>query len=153
MLDVSAIDEGYSEVINKGTTINLFKRKKEGNCHKYLRGAMGLHLWKSPDMDNNQDAAYSYIAAKNNDSYRFSYTQKIDKMPRARRIYVLQKENQDAVDADVKAIIDMLKLGFGRWDEIMTYPFPFKYLQEYLDIECLIAYQKHWSDIYLKTQL
>lgn len=36
-------------------------------------------------------------------------------------------------------------LGDNIW--LMTYPFPFKFLQEYLDDACETAYSKHWSDV------
>ena len=41
----------------------------------------------------------------------------------------------------------MLAVGFGQWDELMTYPFPFKFLQEYLDNESEVAFSKHWSEL------
>ena len=44
-------------------------------------------------------------------------------------------------------IVEMLKFGFGRWNELMTYPFPFKFLQVYLDNANEIAFSKHWCEI------
>ena len=47
--------------------------------------------------------------------------------------------------------MDMLRFGFGRWNEMMTYPFPFKFLQEYLDDASEIAFSKHWGEITNKS--
>jgi hypothetical protein len=50
-------------------------------------------------------------------------------------------------------IASMLKFGFGRWNELMTYLFPFKFLQEYLDDACETVFSKHWKDITYKGEL
>ena len=71
----------------------------------------------------------------------------MDKMPRARRIFILHKENPELVEKQIQEICSMLKFGFGRWNEIMTYPFPFKFLMEFLDDCCEIAFSKHWSQL------
>lgn len=47
---------------------------------------------------------------------------KMDKMPRARRIFILHKENPELIDQQILEICKMLKFGFGRWNELMTYP-------------------------------
>ena len=72
---------------------------------------------------------------------------KMDRMPRVRRIFVIHKDKPQNVDADISEIVKMLKFGFGRWNEIMTYPFPFKLLLEYLDDISEVAYSKHWQEI------
>ena len=77
----------------------------------------------------------------------------MEKLPRARRIFILNQQNPESVESDVSCIIDMLKLGLGRWNEIMTYPYPFKFLQEYLDNLSEQAFCKHWSDITSKGVL
>ena len=74
-------------------------------------------------------------------------------MPRARRIFIFHKENEANVEKDIYEIMDMLRFGFGRWNEMMTYPFPFKFLQEYLDDASEIAFSKHWSEITAKGQI
>lgn len=150
ILDVDLIDEGYDQVINKGVTVAMFKRKK--NVHEYLRGYIGFHLWKSDGLNGEQDAAYSYIAGNNSDLKITRYN-KMDKMPRARRIFVLNENNHDAVSSDINEMAAMLKFGFGRWNELMTYPFPFKFLQEYLDDACETVFSKHWRDITYKGDL
>ena len=43
ILDVSLIDDGYSEIVNGDKPLAFFKRKSE--AHKYLRGYVGFHLW------------------------------------------------------------------------------------------------------------
>lgn len=150
ILDVDLIDEGYDQVINKGVTVAMFKRKK--NVHEYLRGYIGFHLWKSDGLNGEQDAAYSYIAGNNSD-FKITRYNKMDKMPRARRIFVLNENNHDAVSSDINEMAAMLKFGFGRWNELMTYPFPFKFLQEYLDDACETVFSKHWRDITYKGDL
>ena len=50
-------------------------------------------------------------------------------------------------------IVEMLKFGFGRWNELMTYPFPFKFLQEYLDYVCETVFSKHWKEITYSGEL
>ena len=150
ILDVKLIDEGYGQVINKGETVAMFKRKK--NVHEYLRGYIGFHLWKSDGLDGGQDASYSYIAGINSDLKITQYN-KMDKMPRARRIFVLNEDNPEAVSSDINEITTMLKFGFGRWNELMTYPFPFKFLQEYLDDACETVFSKHWKDITYRGDL
>ena len=151
ILDVELIDEGYDQVINKGETVAMFKRKK--NVHEYLRGYIGFHLWKSDGLNGEKDAAYSYIAGTNSENMQIMQNTKMDKMPRARRIFVLNENNHDAVSSDINEMAAMLKFGFGRWNELMTYPFPFKFLQEYLDDACETVFSKHWRDITYKGDL
>lgn len=145
ILDANLIDEGYDDVINKGITVSMFKRKN--NIHKYLRGFIGLHIWKSDGIDGEPNESFSYIVGKYSGNITIAQNEKMDKMPRARRIFILRKENPSAIEKDIMSIASMLKLGFGRWNEMMTYPFPFKFLQEYLDDACEIAFSKHWKDI------
>ena len=42
---------------------------------------------------------------------------------------------------------NILTVGLGQWDELMTYPFPFKFLQEYLDNQSEMTFSKHWSEM------
>ena len=74
-------------------------------------------------------------------------------MPRARRIFVLHSENPSEIANEILEIENMLRFGFGRWNEMMTYPFPFKLLQEYLDDACEVTFSKHWNEITSKLQL
>ena len=151
ILDVNLIDDGYDQVINKGETVAMFKRKK--NVHEYLRGYIGFHLWKSDGLNGEKDAAYSYIAGTNSENMQIMQSTKMDKMPRARRIFVLNEDNPDTVSSDINEITTMLKFGFGRWNELMTYPFPFKFLQEYLDDACETVFSKHWKEITYRGEL
>ena len=151
ILDVDLIDEAYGLVANEGETVAMFKRKKE--AHKYLRGYIGFHLWKSDGIYGAQDGAYSYISGTNSESMKITPKTKMDKMPRARRIFVLHKENPELIEKHIFEICNMLKFGFGRWNELMAYPFPFKFLYEYLDDVAEIAYSLHWKDITMKIDL
>lgn len=151
ILDVSLIDNGYEEIVKGEKPLAFFKRKSE--AHKYLRGYVGFHLWRTEGLDNEPNASFSYIAGTNNDSIQLKKDTKMDKMPRARRIFVLHKEKSELVESQIMEISDMLKFGFGRWNELMTYPFPFKFLQEYLDDAAETTFCKHWSEITYKGDL
>lgn len=150
ILDVSLIDEAYGEIVNKNEPLSLFKRKKV--AHQYLRGYIGFHLWKSDGLNGEKDASYSYISGINSENMQIMKSTKMDRMPRARRIFILHSDNPSEVDNDILEIENMLRFGFGRWNEMMTYPFPFKFLQEYLDDACEIAFSKHWNEITSKLQ-
>ena len=148
ILDVQLIDDAYNDIVNGDTPLSFFKRKNE--AHKYLRGYMGLHLWKTDGLNGEPDGAYSYISGNNSENMQILKSAKMDRMPRVRKLFILHKEDETALDQDIQQIIDMLKFGFGRWNEMMTYPFPFKFLQEYLDDASEVAYSKHWSEITAK---
>ena len=145
ILDVGLIDDAYAEILNQTVPLSYFKRKKE--AHKYLRGYISFHLWKEEGLYGEPDASFAYISGVNSENMQIMKSTKMDRMPRVRRIFVLHCENKDALEKDVFEIVDMLKFGFGRWNEMMTYPFPFKFLQEYLDDVCEIAFCKHWSEL------
>lgn len=151
ILDVNLIDEAYSQVANEGETVAMFKRKKV--AHDYLRGYIGFHLWKSEGIDGEPYSSYSYISGTNSESMKITPKTKMDKMPRARRIFILHKENPELIEQHIFEICGMLKFGFGRWNELMTYPFPFKFLQEYLDDAAETAFSIHWKDITYKKDL
>ena len=145
ILDVSLIDEAYGEIINNNEPLSLFKRKKV--AYQYLRGYIGFHLWKSDGLDGEKNVSYSYISGMNSENMQIMKSTKMDRMPRARRIFVLHSENPSKISNDILEIENMLRFGFGRWNEMMTYPFPFKFLQEYLDDVCEIIFCKHWNEI------
>lgn len=151
ILDVNLIDEAYNQVANKDETVAMFKRKKV--AHDYLRGYIGFHLWKTEGIDGEPNSSYSYISGTNSESMKITPKTKMDKMPRARRIFILHKENAELIEQHIFEICDMLKFGFGRWNELMTYPFPFKFLQEYLDDAAETVYSLHWKDITYKKDL
>ena len=150
ILDVSQINDAYDDIVNRGETIALFKRKANNEAHKYLRGYIGLHLWKTEGLNGEPDGAYAYISGTNSENMQIMKSTKMDRMPRARHIFILHKENEANVEKDIYEIMDMLRFGFGRWNEMMTYPFPFKFLQEYLDDASEITFSKHWSEITAK---
>ena len=145
ILDVSLIDDAYDSIVNDSIPLSLFKRKKE--AHKYLRGYIGLHLWKTEGLNGEPDGAYAYISGTNSENMQIMKSTKMDRMPRARRIFILHKKNEVEVGKEIYEIMDMLRYGFGRWNEMMTYPFPFKFLQEYLDDASEITFSRHWSEI------
>lgn len=148
ILDVGLIDDVYAEILNKTLPLSYFKRKKE--AHKYLRGYIGFHLWKEDGLYGEPDASFAYISGVNSENMQIMQSTKMDRMPRVRRIFVLHCENKGAIEKDVNEIVDMLKFGFGRWNEMMTYPFPFKFLKEHLDDISEMAFSKHWEEISYK---
>lgn len=139
------IDEGYYQVVNRGEPVAMFKRK--ATVHEYLRGYIGFHLWKTEGIDGETNGSYSYISGYNKERLKITHANKMDKMPRARRIFLLNTEKPENVNSNIMEIVTMLKFGFGRWDELMTYPFPFKFLFEYLDNASEMAFAKHWKDV------
>lgn len=149
ILDVSLIDEAYDGISNNNEPLSLFKRKRV--AHQYLRGYIGFHLWRSDGLEGEKDASYSYISGTNSENMQIMSSSKMDRMPRARRIFVLHRDNPSQIVNDIIDIENMLRFGFGRWNEMMTYPFPFKFLQEYLDDACEISFCKHWSELNNKT--
>lgn len=151
ILDVNLIDEAYDQVSNDGETVAMFKRKKV--AHDYLRGYIGFHLWKTEGIDGEANSSYSYVSGTNSESMKITPMTKMDRMPHARRIFILHKENPELIEQQVFEICEMLKFGFGRWNEMMTYPFPFKFLQEFLDDAAETAYSIHWKDITYKKDL
>lgn len=153
ILDASLINDAYDGIVNKEESETVAKFKRKAEKHKYLRGFIGFHLWKSDGLDGEPDASYSYISGTNSESLQISKGTKMDKMPRARRIFILHQDCHESEKTDIMEIVNMLKFGFGRWNELMTYPFPFKYLQEYLDNSCEIVFSKHWKDITYNGEL
>lgn len=145
VLDAQAIEDAYGKIFNGEEPLAMFKRK--AMAYKYLGGFIGMHLWKSEGLDGEPNTSYTYIAGTNRDNMQIMKSTKMDKLPRARKIFVLNAEKPDCIEADVMCIIEMLKLGLGRWNEIMTYPYPFKFVLEYLDNLSEQVLCKHWCDI------
>ena len=151
ILDARQIDDTYGKII-EGTdpecdSFYMFKRKGAGTNHQFLRGLMGFHLWKEEGLDGEESESYSYISGYNSDNFKTGASFKINKVPRVRRIFILRKEHHERVWDDIQEMKNMLAVGFGQWDELMTYPFPFKFLQEYLDNEREVTFSKHWSEL------
>ena len=148
VLDVQFIDEAYNDIVNGDMPLSFFKRKDE--AHKYLRGYIGLHVWQTEGINGEPNGAYSYISGTNSENMQILRSTKMDRMPRVRKVFILHKVDDASVENQITQIMDMLRFGFGRWNEMMTYPFPFKFLQEYLDDACEISFSKHWSEITAK---
>lgn len=148
VLDVQFIDEAYNDIVNGDMPLSFFKRKDE--AHKYLRGYIGLHVWQTEGINGEPNGAYSYISGTNSENMQILKSTKMDRMPRVRKVFILHKADDASVENQITQIMDMLRFGFGRWNEMMTYPFPFKFLQEYLDDACEVSYSKHWNEITVK---
>ena len=148
ILDVKLIDDAYDGIVNGDMPLSFFKRKNE--AHKYLRGYIGLHVWRTEGLNGEPNGAYSYISGINSENIQILKSAKMDRMPRVRKVFILHREDDATIENQIMQIMDMLRFGFGRWNEMMTYPFPFKFLQEYLDDVCEVAFGKHWSEITAK---
>lgn len=145
ILDVNEIDEGYNQIINESEKLSMFKRKAV--AHKYLRGYIGFHLWKTDGLDAEPDGSYSYIAGYNSENMQIMRSTKMDRMPRVHRIFILHKEQPDLIESQIMEICNFLKYGYGRWNEIMTHPFPFKFLYEHLDYITENTFHFHWNEL------
>lgn len=77
ILDVNLIDEAYSKVANNGETVAMFKRKKV--AHKYLRGYIGFHLWKTDVLIKSVKVRIS-ISGTNSEIMKITPKTKMDKM-------------------------------------------------------------------------
>lgn len=150
ILDADLIREAYGRIINDELPLSFFKRKYES--YKYCRGYVGLKFWLSDGLDGEPEGSYSYIAGFNNDNMQIKNNTKMLKVPRARTIFPLTVATPELVDTHIREICDMLKFGFGRWNEVMTYPIPFKFLIEHLDNAALTAFSCHWSEITSKKK-
>jgi hypothetical protein len=150
MLDAEKIENGYDKV-QQGETLSFFKRNE--NAPYYFAGYKGLHVWRTRDLDDHEDGAFSFIAGSNGKSIRMMDSEVLDRLPRARRIFPLHLEHPEALDSDVEEILVMLNNGFGRWNELMTYPYPFKFLYEHLDDSAETSFSMHWSEITATKEL
>ena len=149
ILDAAKIDEAYGKITSKNEEarmpLSMFKRKAEVSI--YLRGYVGLNVWKTEGINGEQDGSFSYISGFNSENMKIMKGVEMDRMPRARRLLILHKDENEDENVMIQEIIEMLEFGLGRWNEMMTYPFPFKFLYEYLDYACETAYSIHWSEI------
>lgn len=150
MLDAETIDNGYVKIAKENKTPNMFKNMDNANI--YLNGYIGLYSWLAEDLQENQEKSTGYISGWNRTSIRNINHSSLDKMPRARIIHVMKADQPERVKQDISEIFELLKFGFGRSHELMTYPFPYKFLTEYLDNQSEIAFSCHWNDIPLKTK-
>lgn len=71
----------------------------------------------------------------------------IDKVPHTKRIMCLEIRDITKRETEMMSIIDMLKYGFGKWNIAMSYPLPFKFMQEYLDLLCCSKKKCHWENL------
>ncbi len=148
VLDANEIEMSYrlvnAKVENEATIARV---KRVDNSHLYLRTYMGFHLWKSEGLYQEVDQAYSYTSGIDPYYIKVTADKAIDRLPHVRKIFILHLENKDKQSDDISEIVEMMKAGFGRWDNIMTYPFPFKFLYEYLDNKSELLWSKHWREI------
>ncbi|WP_455669568.1 hypothetical protein [Phocaeicola sp.] len=151
ILDAAMIDKAY-HLIESGEKKSRTFMKNKDEAPKYLRGYIGLNMWKSEDLEGNPESAYSYISGFFWGLLNLSQGN-MDRVPRVRKLFILKQEHPEQVESHIQEIKDLLKAGFGRWNEYMTYPYPFKFLQEYLDYASEVSYSCHWSEITRNKEL
>ena len=151
ILDAERINEAY-RMIDAGEKKSQTFMKNKDEAPIYLRGYIGLNMWKSEDLEGNPAGAYSYISGFFWGLLNLSQGS-MDKVPRVRRIFPLYQEHTELQEQHIDEIKELLKAGFGRWNELMTYPYPFKFLKEYLDDQSEISYGCHWDEITKNKEL
>lgn len=142
ILDADAIDQAYDEMRQNKERVS--KLKRVALISKYLGPYAGFHLW---DIDNSLDPslpAFAYFAGFDRGYMEVSESKKIDRMHRARHVLALHLEHPENYENDRDEIINMLKFGLGRWNEMMTYPVAFKFLDEHLDLLSKRATSTPW---------
>ena len=91
--------------------------------------------------------SFAYISGYAKTKLQLSTQKNLDRLPHMRLLLLLSAERPDLVDEQLVEIKDLLKYGLGRWNEMMTYPYPFKLLAEYLDDQTERTYGFHWDQI------
>lgn len=110
-------------------------------------GYIGLNFWRMDPAGISPYPVFAYIAGFNK-NLKITKSTKFDKMPHVRHIEVVSASRPDDIPNEINEISEMLKFGYGRWGEVMTYPFPFKHLYEHLEHTALTAPDpKHWDEI------
>lgn len=144
MLDADVIDQAYDEIRQNDESVSKFKRA--ALISKYLGPFVGFHLWETDNHLAPQLPAFSYLVGLDRGYIEVSNGKKIDRMPRARHVMALHLEHPEKFEDDRNEFIAMLKFGLARWNEMMTYPVAFKFLEEHLDAVSLRSTGKHWRD-------
>lgn len=116
-----------------------------GNVHDYIKGVFGFRMWERNAIIGDLPT-FSYIVGVNTGK-NLPAMHHLQKMPRTKRIVILQANNKEAIPTHLEEFESMLKQIFGRYNEMECYPFPFKFLQEYLDRSTLIRKGIHWSSL------
>lgn len=145
-------EDGLSKASFKNTSLKG-SDDNVSNCEKLLNGYVGLSTWFVDDFEGSGTKVYAYLAGLDPANIHGDNPKGIETAPRVRYIVPLRQSDPEKEQHDVEEITSMLATGFGRLGEVMTYPFPFKFLSEYLDNLCETAYGKHWDEINYKTDL
>lgn len=145
VLNTKEIDELYYYMKKdpKKYPVSMFKRREIQ--HKYIGGILGGHLWYTAGLEEGE-LAYAYSMGFFYNSIKTRDKNYIVRPPRVRYIFILAQENPHLVQLHINQIMNMLKVGFGRYNELMTYPFPFKFLYEFLNNETLKKLKCHWEN-------
>lgn len=125
--------------------ISIFKRKDVRE--KYLGGYQGIHVWDIKDFQGKYGAAFSYMVGTNSENIQITERTVFDKVPHSHYVQPLKIEKPDNLESDRKEILSMLSHGFGRWNEAMSYPFPYKFLSEHIERMTLQNFGQHWETI------
>ena len=144
ILDGDLINEEYERIEAADDTLSAFKRVEK--VHRYFRGYIGFHFWEVEPFDKVL-RSFAYISGYVKTKLQLSIRNNLDRLPHMRLLLLLSAERPDLVDEQLAEIKDLLKYGLGRWNEMMTYPYPFKLLAEYLDDQTERTYGFHWDQI------
>lgn len=144
ILDGDLINEEYERIEAEDDTLSAFKRVEK--VHRNFRGYIGFHFWEVEPFDKVL-RSFAYISGYVKTKLQLSIRNNLDRLPHMRLLLLLSAERPDLVDEQLAEIKDLLKYGLGRWNEMMTYPYPFKFLAEYLDDQTERRYGFHWDQV------
>lgn len=144
ILDGAAIDAKYERINGAGEKLSDLKRADD--AHRFFRGYVGFHFWEVEPFDKVL-RTFAYISGTTLKKLQTPPSKKLDKLPHMRLLLVLHAEHPDLIEEQVTEITGLLKYGLGRWQDMMTYPYPYKFLSEYLDNETECLYGFHWQEV------
>lgn len=134
----------FHKTLEGQAKVSMFKREKLKE--EMLGGYQGIHTWDSKGL-NGEDGAFCYMVGNNASNLSLIESTVFDKVPHTHSVFPLRITNKECLQNDKKAILSMLSFGFGRWNEAMNYPFPFKFLEEHIERMCLEKFKQHWKKI------
>lgn len=143
-----AFENSKERLFNKSlkgrALLSMFKR--ESLKETMLGGYQGIHTWKSNGIYDENDA-FNYMVGTNSTNLQIKECTVFDKVPHTYSVFPLRIENLERKEEDRLEILNMLSYGFGRWNEAMCYPFPFKFLTEHIERMCLENFNQHWKEV------
>lgn len=147
VLDADLYDDTFLQISrNEGEIKKIGQVKNKAYYKKFFSGYVGLHVFWDSDFLGEEKGSLAYISGGDK-NMKILDDFIIDKVPRTKRIMCLEIRDMPSREAEMMSIIDMLKYGFGKWNIAMSYPLPFKFMQEYLDLLCCSKKKCHWENL------